>query len=77
MKKMALVLICLGATSAWAEDEDVSAAIAVDELNERLSVIEVIDVTAEKPPASTEDEPDEDIDAILDAADALDNEDPE
>ena len=70
MKKAILAVTCLVAGGAWADDADLSRAVAVDEIDERISVIEVIDVTAEKPPAA-EARPDPEIDAILEAADAL------
>ena len=70
MKKAILAITCLVAGSAWADDADLSGAVAVDEIDERISVIEVIDVTAEKPPPAAA-RPDPEIDDILEAADAL------
>ena len=71
MKKTAVALLAMIAGIAWAEDEDAARAVAIDPVEERISAIEVIDVTAEKPPALTPDEVDADIDAILDEVEAL------
>ena len=71
MRTILVSLLLMTAGVAWAEDADVAGAVAVDQLNERLSVIEVIDVTAEKPPLAIDEESDPDIDAILDEAENL------
>lgn len=71
MKSFVLVMIGMASSVVWAQDEDAARAVAIDEVNDRISVIEVINVTAEKPPALTTDESDPDIDAILDEAEAL------
>jgi hypothetical protein len=74
VKKTVFAAFCMAASLAWAQDDDVASAVAVDEVDERISVIEVIDVTAEKPPTLSADEQDPDIDAILDEAEALEDE---
>ena len=71
MKKIVLAIFFMSASAAWAEDDVVARAVAVDEVEERISVIEVIDVTSEKTPTLTDVEPDEDIDSILDEVDVL------
>ena len=63
-------MFCMAASLAWAQDADETA---VDEVDLRISVLEVIDVTAEKTPAVSTDEPDADIDAILDEVEALED----
>ena len=71
MKTFVLMMIGMASSVVWAQEEDVARAVAIDEVNDRISVIEVINVTAEKPPALTTDQSDPDIDAILDEAKAL------
>ena len=73
MKKTAIAIYILFAGTASAQDERASRAVAIDDVEERISVIEVIDVTAEKPPALVPEETDADIDAILDEAEALED----
>ena len=71
MKTFVLMMIGMASSVVWAQEEDVARAVAIDEVNDRISVIEVINVTAEKSPALTTDQSDPDIDAILDEAKAL------
>ena len=73
MKKVLITVLCMVAGIAWAQDEDASRAVAIDNVEERISVIEVIDVTSEKPPTSVAEEADEDIEAILDEAEAMED----
>ena len=73
MKQLAIVALCLGSGIALAENADDEELI--DELEVRLSEIEVIDVTAEKTPVDTQQDLDADIEAILEKADELEAED--
>jgi len=76
MKKTVFAVLCLAASFAWAQDGDGDEDNTgdVEKVDLRVSVLEVIDVTAEKAPAVSADEPDADIDAILDEAEALEDE---
>ena len=73
MKKIVFTVFCLAASFAWAQDGDETEAKDVENVDLRVSVIENIDVTAEKTPAVSAAEPDADIDAILDQAEALED----
>ena len=64
-----LLFIAASAASADTESEGV-----IDELEVRLSEIEVIDVTTEKQPVDTGDELDADIEDILENLEALETE---
>lgn len=75
MRKTILAVFCMAASLAWAQDSDDTRTDTVTQVDLRISVIENIDVTAEKEPVESIDEPDAEIDAILDAADALEEED--
>lgn len=75
MKKFLFVVFCLTAGIASAQDSDETAAAEDDQVDLYISVIENIDVTAEKPLVDTDD--DADLDAILDEAEALENEEAE
>ena len=71
MKLLAIVAVCLVgglATADGANDAEI-----IDELEVRLSEIEVIDVTAEKSPGEDSGDIDADIEAILDEAEALES----
>ena len=70
MKSMAIGLLCLGAATAWANDEETPNG-EVPEVSTRLEMIEVINVTAEKPPGEHSDTLDAELEAILDEAEAL------
>lgn len=76
MRKTVLAVFCLAASLAWGQDSDDTKTDVVESVDVRLSVIEVIDVTAEKELVESVDEPDADIDTILDEADELEKEDP-
>ena len=71
MRKLILAAISLAAGIAWAQDGNETKAEDDNKVDLRVSVLEVIDVTAEKTPAASADEADADIDAILDEAAAL------
>ena len=73
MKKTVLAVFCLSASLAWAQDNDDAESEEVKKVDLRVSVIENINVTAEKPPAAAADEEDTEIEAILDEAESLDN----
>ena len=75
MKQTVLAMSCLAASLAWAQDSDETETNVVEAVDVRLSAIEVIDVTAEKELVESIDESDAEIDAILEAADALEEED--
>jgi hypothetical protein len=71
MKTTVVAVFCLAASLAWAEDDGDSGTEATGEVDLRVSVIENIDVTAEKAPAIDAEETDAAIDAILEVADSL------
>lgn len=71
MRKLFLAALSLAAGVAWAQDSNETNAEDDNKVDLRVSVLEVIDVTAEKAPAASADEPDADLDAILDEAAAL------
>ena len=76
MKKTIVVVFCLAASVAWAQDSDEAGLDMTEEaVDLRVSVIENIDVTAEKAPVEPFDDEDTEIDAILDEAEALEDED--
>ena len=68
MKRMVLATLCLAATAVYADDEGEEI---IDETVIRLSEMEVINVTSEKKPVASEETLDADIEAILDEAEAL------
>ena len=75
MKKTMIIGLCLAASLALAqeaEDTDVTVNEIVDL---RVSVLEVIDVTAEKPATNVASEADPEVDAILDEVEALERDD--
>jgi hypothetical protein len=73
MKKTVLAVFCLSASLAWAQDNDEADSEEVKKVDLRVSVIENINVTAEKPPVEAADEEDIEIESILDEAESLDN----
>ncbi len=74
MKNIVLAVFCMAASLAWAQDGSETNAEDDNKVDLRVSVLEVIDVTAEKAPAVSADEADADLDAILDEAEALEEE---
>lgn len=74
MKKVFTAVFCLAASIAWAQDSDETEAAEDEEVDLYISAIENINVTAEKPISESVDDTDTDIDAILDEAEALDDE---
>lgn len=75
MRKLFLAVLTLAASVAWAQDDNETTGGDDNNVDLRVSVLEVIDVTAEKTPTASADEPDADIDAILDEAKALEEKD--
>ena len=73
MKRLATLAVCLLGGIAFADDANDEEII--DELEVRLSEIEVIDVTSEKSPGADDQDVDAEIEAILDEAEALESED--
>lgn len=71
MKKLILAVFCMAASIAWSQDDGDSDAEDIDSVELRVSVLENIDVTAEKAPSVEADELDEDIEAILEEAESL------
>ncbi len=71
MKKLILAVFCLAAGLAWAQDSNETQSEDDNSVDLRVSVLEVINVTAEKTPAASADEPDAELDAILDEVAAL------
>ena len=70
MKRLALATLCLAATAVYADDQGEEI---IDELEVRLAEMEVIDVTSEKRPVESDEELDADIEAILEGAEALED----
>ena len=68
MKQIAIAAMCVAASAAFADGQNDGM---IDELEVRLADMEVIDVTAEKSPVGSDDELDADIEAILEQAEAL------
>ena len=60
--------MCLAATAVYADDQSDEL---IDETVIRLADMEVIDVTSEKRPVESDEELDADIEAILEGAEAL------
>ncbi len=75
MKKTLIALFCLAAGAAWADDESDAATETLSEVELRVSVFENIDVTAEKPPSASVEAPAAEIAAILEEAEALEEDD--
>ena len=71
MRKMILAVFGLAASLGWAQESNETSAGEDNSVDLRVSVLEVIDVTAEKTPTAAADESDAELDAILDAAEAL------
>jgi len=63
----------MAASVAWAQESQDVDAEEIDSVDLRVSVIENIDVTAEKSPVLSADEADSELDAILDEAEELEN----
>ncbi len=74
MKRVLFATLCLAASAVYADGQD---GEMIDELEVRLSEIEVIDVMVEKSPVASDDELDADIEAILEQTEALEKDDAE
>ena len=68
MIRIALATLCLAATAVYANGQSEEL---IDETAIRLADMEVIDVTSEKKPIEGDEELDADIEAILDEAESL------
>jgi len=74
MNKIIIAAIYLTASITWAQDADESEVDETEKVDLRMSVIESIVVTADKTPLVVTSKLDEEIDAILDEAEALEDE---
>ena len=75
MRITAFVMLCLWGSLAWADEEAETETRTVDTVDLRVSVLENIDVTSDKKSlAIFAEEEDEDIDTILEEAEALEEE---
>ena len=77
MRKTIFAFCCMAASVTWAQHSEDTDREELDSVDLRVSVIENIDVTAEKAPAVSADEPGPEIDAILEAAKAAEEDDTE
>lgn len=73
MKKIFIAVFCLSASMVWAQDGDENGTAEDDEVDLYIAVIENIDVTAEKPIVEVADDTETELDAILDEAEALED----
>lgn len=73
MTKTLVAMCCLTAGIAWAQDSDETVTAEDEKVDLYISVIENIDVTAEKQLLEFDDDTNADIDAILDEAEALED----
>ena len=71
MKTTILAVFCLTASLVWADDEGSIDDESISEVDLRVSVIEHIVVTSEKSPDPNAEALDDELEAILDEADAL------
>ena len=73
MKRTAITMaiLCFTASSAWAQDASDDTASDSAEVDLRVNVFEVINVTAEKPASDAAEVIDSELAAILDEAEAL------
>lgn len=76
MKKILTVVLCLAAGVAWSQDSN-EAETDEEKVDLYISTIENINVTAEKPMTDSPADTNEDIDAILEAADKLESDEAE
>ena len=74
MKTIVVATMCLGGALAMAQDDAGQSEEVIEDLQIRLAGMEQIIVTAEKAPVATGEDVDEDIDAILSEAEALEDE---
>ena len=75
MKKIMVAGLCLAAGLALAQESENTDTDVDANVDLRVSVLEVIDVTADKPVTDVASEADPEVDAILDAIEALDEDD--
>ena len=69
MKRVIAMVLCVAATSAFADDDAI-----IDELEVRLSEMENIEVTSEKTPVESAESVDEEVDKLLDELETLESE---
>jgi len=74
MKTIIIAAICLAGGLAMAQDDAGQSEEVIEDLQIRLAGMEQIIVTAEKAPVAAGEDVDEDIDAILSEAEALEDE---
>ena len=77
MKKMLTVVLYLAASVAWSQDSNEAENAEEEKVDLYISTIENINVTAEKPMTDFRADTNDDIDAILDAAEELENDEAE
>ncbi len=76
MKKLIIAAMCLAGGLALAqEDDEKQTEGLIEEMQIRLTVMEQIDVTAEKTPVESSEDFDSEIESILVDAEALEAED--
>ena len=74
--KKSIVAVCFLATSlAWGNEETAEETETTSEVDLRVSVLEHIVVTSDKAPSLAAEELDPEIEAILEEADALEEDD--
>ena len=73
MKKIIFAVFCLTASAGWTQEANEKEVDESEKVDLRMSVIESIVVTAEKSPVTSDEGPDQEIDAILDEAEALED----
>lgn len=75
MKRLIIAAMCLAGGLALAqEDDEKQSAGLIEEMQIRLTVMEQIDVTAEKTPVESSEDFDREIESILLDAEALEAE---
>ena len=72
MKKMLITTLIFAAGTAWGQENAATDDVDSTDVDLRVSVLEVIDVTADKTTEAAAQTPDPEVDAILDEIDALD-----
>lgn len=77
MKRTILIVFSLAAGIASAQNDSDTAAAGDEQVDLYISVIENIDVTAEKPVVDAVDDTDTELDTILDEAEAIEGDDVE
>lgn len=73
MTKILIAALLTMSAAVWAQSSEETVAGETDEVDLYISVIENIDVTAEKTPLLLDDDLDADVATILDEVDALED----